>query len=1060
MLGKEDRIVRAVVESSLKLRYLLVVGAVVLLAVGAVRLRDMPVDVLPEFAPTTVEVQTEALGLSAAEVAELITVPMEQDLLNGVAFLDDIRSESVPGLSRVFLTFEPGTDLFQARQVVAERMTQAHALPHVSKPPVMLQPLSSTNRVMIIGVSSSTVSPIEMSEHARWTIVPRLVGVSGVANVSVWGFRDRQLQIQVEPEMLRTKNVSLLQVVEAAGNSLWYSPLTFVEASSPGVGGFIDTPNQRLGIQHLSPISTADDLAKITLQDDDGTAENLRLGDVATVVEDHQPLIGDAVVNGKGDGNLLLVVEKLPEANVLDVTRGVESAVAAMQPGFSGLEFDTTVYRPASFIDRAIGNLGVALLIGAALVLLMLTAFLFQWRAVVVALLAIPLSLVSAALVLWALGTGMNAIILAGFAAALVLVIDDAVTGVENVTRRLRDRDREGNAPSRAMIVRDATLEVRTPALYAMVIIALAVLPVFFLDELAGSFFPDAAGAYLLALLVSMAVGLVVTPALALVLLREPAREPRESPVAGWLRRGYDGALSRLVHAPRVVYVAAGTAAVAAGVAIPFLGQSLLPTFKEEQLLIRWDGPSGTSLPEMSRITARASRELHSVPGVREVGAHVGRAVSSDVSAAVNSAELWVSIDPSADHDATVAAIQNVVGGYPGLSGTFETFSNDRATDVLGRSDKDVVVRVYGEDADVLLTQARRIEGAMEGVDGTVGTGIELPVQEPTLEIEVDLAAAQARGIKPGDVRRAAATLLGGIVVGNLFERQKVFDVVVWGTPGTRSNATSIRQLLIDTPGGGHVRLGEVADVRIAPNPSVVERQAVSRYLDVSANVSGRDRGDVVADLKDRLVGIQFPTEYHIEVLAAGGQPLGRLLGLGFAAALGILLVLQACFGSWRLAAVAFLALPVAATGGVLAALAAGGTISLGSFIGLAAVFGLAVRSSILLIDRYRELRSADGQPFGTELVLRGARDRFLPTVTTAASAAGAMLPFVVAGSIAGFELVQPVAVVVLGGLVTSTLLTLFAMPALYLRFAAAVEREAAGAPDSSYILVPSEPSS
>ena len=425
---------RWIVGSSLRFRGLVVALAVAILALGITQLRDMSVDVLPEFGPTTVEVQTEALGLSAPEVEQLITVPMEQDLLNGVAFLDDIRSESVPGLSRILMIFEPGTSIFRARQAVAERLTQAHALPNVSKPPQMLQPVSSTNRVLMVGVSSQSTSAIEMSVLARWTIVPRLMGVPGVANVAIWGQRDRQLQVQVDPERLRDRNVSLSQVIESTGNALWFSPLSFVEASTPGTGGFIDTANQRLGIQHFSPITTAATLSQVALEDTNG--RRLQLGDVASVVENHQPLIGDAVVkNGRG---LVLVVEKFPDASALDVTRGVEDAINSMRPGLSGLEFDTTVYRPASYIDKAISNVRLALIAAAVLLALVFTAFLGRWRAAVVGLVTIPLSIITGALVLYALGKTMNAMVLAGLVAALVLVIDEAVVDIDNITRRLR----------------------------------------------------------------------------------------------------------------------------------------------------------------------------------------------------------------------------------------------------------------------------------------------------------------------------------------------------------------------------------------------------------------------------------------------------------------------------------------------------------------------------------------------------------------------------------------------------------------------------------------------
>ncbi|MGH8971304.1 MAG: efflux RND transporter permease subunit, partial [Actinomycetes bacterium] len=340
---------RWIVRSSLTFRLLVLSVAAGLMLFGLFRLPDASVDTLPEFTPPTVEIQTEALGLSAAEVEQLITVPLEADLLNGVAFLDDIRSESVPGLSSIELIFEPGTDILEARQVVAERMTQAHALPHVSKAPAMLQPLSSTSRVVMAGISSDDMSLIDMSVLAQWKIKPRLLGVKGVANVAIWGQRDRQLQVQVDPAKLRENGVTLTQVMKTSGNALWWSPLSFVEASTPGTGGFIDTPNQRLGVQHISPIKTADDLAAVTVEDTEG--RRLRLGDVATVVEDHQPLIGDAV--GGDSSGLMLVVEKFPGASTTQVTRDVEAALDAMKPGLPGVTVDTSIYRPASFVDSA-----------------------------------------------------------------------------------------------------------------------------------------------------------------------------------------------------------------------------------------------------------------------------------------------------------------------------------------------------------------------------------------------------------------------------------------------------------------------------------------------------------------------------------------------------------------------------------------------------------------------------------------------------------------------------------------------------------------------------------
>jgi Cu/Ag efflux pump CusA len=1043
---------RAIIDTSIRFRLLVLALAAGAIAVGVTQLPKTSVEVLPDFTPPTVEVQTEALGLSAEEVEELITVPLEQDLLNGVAFLHDIRSESVPGLSRVLMVFDEGTDLFTARQVVAERLTQAHALPNVSKPPQMLQPLSSTNRAMMVSVSSKSRTPLDLGILARWTIGPRLVGVPGVANVAIWGLQDRQLQVQVNPEKLRQNDVTLLQVVESAGNSLWVSPLTFIEASTPGTGGFIDTPNQRLGVMHRSPVTSAEDLSKITLEDIG--SRQLRLGDVANVVEDHQPLIGDAVVNdGRG---LMLVVEKFPEANTLEVTNGIEDAISAMEPGMAGVEFDSTVYRPASYIDRSINNLEIALIAGFLLIALVLLA-LFRWRTAVIALIAIPLSLLVGVLALFAFGATMNAIVLVGLAAALLLLIDDAIVDVENVTRRLREKREED---STAAVVIRAMLETRRAALYALLILGAAIAPVFFLERLAGAFFPDMAAAYLVALVASMVVALTLTPALSALLFSRGQIDQDETAPAGWAQRVYGAGLAKVVGSPRIAYAAVGLVLVGTAIAAPAaMNNSLLPTFKESELLIRWDAAPGTSLPEMNRITGLVSSELRSIDGVREVGAHVGRAVTGDTSLNVNSADLWVGIDEDADYDSTVSAINRTIAAYPGLAGEVKTYSNEKVSQAMAArgAEDDVVVRVYGEDLNVLGTEAEKVRRSISGIDGIAGARIETPVKEPTLEIEVDLAKARAHAIKPGDVRRAASTLLSGINVGSLFEEQKVFDIVVWGTPDTRSSLTSVRNLLIDTPTGGHVQLGQVADVRIKPNATVVKRESVSRYLDVISGVSGRSRDDVVGDVNRSLAASSFPIEYHAEVLSADRQPVGKLLAIGITAAIVAFLLLQAYFGSWRLATLAFLTFLLPVAGGVLATLPGGGNLSFGSYIALFTIFGLAVRSGILLFDRMRELERDKKMPFGVELIVRGARERLLPVLATMLAGGLLYSLVLVLGGRAGYELLRPMAAVLVGGVVATALVVLYVLPVLYLRFASSPAAEAVEeeeAPDAPVVPV------
>ena len=1022
----------AVLRCCLRFRLLVAAAAIALLAIGGSQLRKMPVEVLPDFTPTTVEVQTEALGLSAPEVEQLITVPIEQDLLNGVAFLKDIRSQSLPGMSRILMVFQPGTSIFKARQVVAERLTQTAALPQVSKPPRMLQPLSSTNRVLLVGMSSKKLSLLQLGVLARWTVAPRLVGLPGVANVSVWGQEDRQLQVQVDPARLRAQHVGLDQVVESSANALWVSPLTFVEASTPGTGGFVETANQRLGVQHEQPITTAKDLAEVRVE---GT-KKLVLGDVANVVENHQPLIGDAVVNGKP--GLLLVVQRFPGTNLLQVTNTVERALNRMQPGLTGVDFDTDVYRPATYVESSIDNLRLALLIGFGVLAALLVALFLRLRSALVALLVVPLSLVAGTLVLWAFGATMNTIVLAGLAAALVVVIDDAVVAADNVANRLRRQAQDGAKHPIHETVGEAMAEVWQPLVYATLIVGLALVPVFFLDRLAGAFFPRLAAAYLLALAASLAVALTVTPAVAALLLSRGRLDTGAlPPLVGRLQQRYASSLARVVTRSTAAYAAVGALVVLAAATAPFLGQSLMPTFKESQLLVNWQGPPGTSLEEMNRITARASREIAAIPGVGDVGGHIGRAVSGDQIVDSNTGELWVSIDSRADYNRTVAAVKRVVAGYPGLFHDVETYTQSQVNAASPAPGSDVVTRIYGEDLKTLGAQAQKVRDAIAGVNGVSAAHVLLPPEQPTVEVQVDLARADKYGIKPGDVRRAATTLLSGLVVGSLFEQEKVFDVVVWGTPQIRNSLTSVRNLLIETPEGGYVRLGEVATVKVAPSPEIIQRQAVSRYVDVGASVSGRDRDAVVRDIQNRLQDLSFPIAYHAEVLAADRQPTWRLVSIAIASLVGMFLLLQALFGSWRLATLTLLSVPLGAIGALAGVLVAGGNLSFASSIGLFAAFAFALRCGALLFTRCRRLEQ-EGEAFGTALVLRAAGERLPAVVTTGAAAAAFLVPVLVMGTRPGLELIHPLAIVVAGGLVTSIPYTLFVLPVLYLRFGAA----------------------
>ncbi len=1042
--------IRSIVRSSLRFRLLVLAIAVGVMGVGIAQLRNAPTDTLPEFTPPYVEIQTEALGLSAEEVEQLVTVPMEADLLNGVEGIEVMRSESLPSLSSITLVFEDGFDLYTGRQLVQERLTQmgAAALPNISKPPVMLQPYSSSSRLLMFTLDSDKVTPIEKSVIARWTLQPRLLGVPGVANVAIWGFRDRQLQVQVDPKRLHDRNVSLKQIIESTANAQIASPLSFVEGAVPGTGGFIETPQQRLGVRHVfDKLTRPSELKKIPV---DGS--NLRLGDVARVVEDHQPLIGDAVVND-GEG-LMLVVEKLPGKNTLEVTRGVETALEDLKPGLAGMDPDTSVFRPASFIEDAIDNLTLALVIAGILIALAIAAFMFQWRTILVALFTIPLALVAAALALDLLGETFNALSFAGLAVGLALVIDEAVAGAENIGRRMRQHKEAGSDRPTLDIVREATSEIRSPLAYGTFIALLAIVPVVVMEGRPGAFFEPLALSYALAVGVAMVVALTVTPALSMLLFSLGSPGQGESKLAAALRSRYDKALAKVADKARPIMIGAAALVIIGALAFALQDKSVIPSFKDRDVLVSLDAEGGTSNTRMTEIATDVSRELRSLPGVDNVGAHVGRAVAGDQRQDVNSAEVWVSIDSGADYDKTFASIEDAVGGVQGVESDVITYSEQKirdvgalrngqnlatgeGIDVLTGSDQPLTVRMFGQELDVLRREAAKVQTLMAQTDGVVDPQVSQITAAPNVEVVVDLDRARQFGVKPGDVRRAQATLVQGLVVGSVFENQRVFEVVVKGTSDLRRSVADIRGLLIDTPAGDQVRLDRVADVRVRDVPISIPRDSVSRYLDVNADVSGRSLDSVASELEGKLRNASFPIEYHAEVLTQTSSSevnLGLVIGAALAVLIATFLLMQAAARGWRLAVLAFAMLPLALSGGAIAALIDGGY-ELGSLVGFIALLGIASRNVITLIRRYQDLERYEGEKFGPELVARGARERLAPMLTTAVSLGLAALVFVIMGVQPGLEIVNPMAIVILGGLVTTTAMSLIVLPVLYLRF-------------------------
>ena len=1013
---------------SLRFRLLVLSAALALIGFGILSLRSSQMDVFPEFAPPKVEIQTEAPGLSTEEVEQLVSIPIE-NALTSTPFVETLRSKSVLGLSSVVLILERGANLEVARQNVQERLALAvPTLPTAARAPVILPPLSSTSRVLKVGIHSDTLSQMEMSESARWTIRPRLMAVPGVANVAIWGQNNKQYQVHVDPRQLAEQNVTLNQLVSSVANAV-----------SQGGGGFVDTPNQRLPIRHQSWVESPEDLKRAVLNrgvptNPTSAGSSLTIGDVSQVEIGAPPAIGDAVVNSQP--GLLLIVEKYPWGNTLEVTRGIEAALESLKPALPGMVMDTTIFRPATFIETALDNLSWALWLGCAMVVGVLVVFLADLRTAIISAVAIPISLLGAIVVLVALGESINTMVIAGLAIALGSVVDDAIIDVENIIRRLKINAASETPQPVAQVILQASLEVRSAIVYASAIVIVTIVPVFFLDGLAGAFFRPLALSYTLAILVSLLVALTVTPAMCYLLLKVDPDHSESGRLARWLQKGYLAVSKRTIHRPWFASVLLLGCLVGTAFVVPRFGQEFLPNFKENDFLMHWVEKPGTSLEAMRRITIRASEELLTIPGVRNFGAHIGRAEAADEVVGPNFTELWVSISPEVDYDSTVAKIQEMVDGYPGLHRDVLTYLRERIKEVLSGADASIVVRISGPELSGLRSSAEQVSTALSGISGVADLKVEAQVLVPQILVRMRPEKALLYGLSENDLRVAESVFLGGLKVGEIYEGQAIQDVVVWAKSPVREDLTALQQLLVETPTGERVPLGEVAEISIVPAPNAIVREGASRRIDVTCNVKGRDLGSVAAEISRQLQTVSFEPGYYPELLgefAAQEAAVKRLAAMAGLAVLVILVLLQSDFESPRMVAVVFLSLPFSLIGGVAGIALGGGVISLGSLVGFVAVLGIAARNGIMMVSHYRHLQLEEGEPFGLDLVLRGSCERVVPILMTALTQILALVPIAWGGNLPGYEIEYPMALVILGGMVSSTLLSLFLLPAFYL---------------------------
>ena len=1024
---------RWLVGCSLRFRYLVVGLAAGLMFFGVQVLGHEKLDVFPEFAPVSVEIQTTCLGLSPEQVESLTTVPLEA-ALQGVPGVDDVQSYSEPELSAIYLYFRSGTSQLHARQLVQERLrTTAPTLPTWCDPPQMYPIVSATSRVMQIGFTSTTLSPLELSTVAQWTIRPKLMGVPGVANAAIWGVNPRQIMVEGDPARMRTHGITLDELMATAADSVDAGELGFTTGSAVGALGFTETPAQRLDVANIQPIQTPSQMAQVPLET--GNGKLITIGQVATVAWGYPTPTGDALVDG-GHG-LMMVVEKFPGANTLQVTRGVEAALAALAPGLHGVHVDSGIFRQAAFIQTAIGNLGLSVILGCILVVFVLLAFLFQGRAALVSLLAIPLSLVTAAVVLELAGSTINTMVLAGFAVAVGVVVDDAIIDMENILRRLRAWRVQGKPVTPLRLVLAASLEVRVAIFYATLINIVAVVPVMLVGGLTGAFFEPLALAYGLAVLASMLVALTVTPALGLILLGGARLAPADPPPMRVLKRGYAWALRLALRLPWLAFAAVPVAIAAAVVVYPRIGQDLFPDFKEPDFLVHFVTKPDTSLPDMDREVAQLQRELLAIPGVADVGSHIGTAPLGEEINGVNFSESWLSLSPGADYPKVLAQVRAVAAGHPGAFSDVQTYLHERIDEVLtdGTTD-DVVVRVYGSDVEPARCAGQPARcgpgpGARADRRPPGRAGVHPPGRRPgqpgrSPPLRADAGGDQARGRDHDGQRADVGDLLRrGAHHGRGLEHPGY--PAEPGQPPAAPDRHPQRRARRPRRGG----LGHRAAV---PQPGAAgKRPALHR----GGRQPRRPRPGL-GDQRGQVGAGAVPLPGRLPVRAAGGGDRARRRaaaaadpGAGRGADHPV-----AAAGRLRHLAAVVPAVPDPARG-------AGRRGARG--VGRAGHDHPGRAGRLLHRARHRRpQRHPADQPLPSSGAGRGGpvragacaprrHERLSPIMMTALATALALVPLVLGGNRPGQEIEYPMAIVILGGLATSTLLNLFVLPVLYL---------------------------
>ncbi len=985
-------------------------------------------DVYPEFAPPQVSIQTEAPGLAPEQVELLVTQPIE-NAVNGAPGIETLRSRSIQGLSVVTITFEASTDVYRNRQVIAERLTAvAGQLPDGVRAPVMTPLTSSTSTVLAIGLTSETRSLMELRTLADWTLRLRLLAVPGVAKVAIFGGDLKQLQIQVRPERLFVYNLAIDDVVAAARR-----------ATGIRGAGFIDTNNQRIVLQSQGQSLTTKQLAATVVVHHNGA--NVTLADVARVAEAPAPPIGAAAIMGKP--GVQLVISAQYGANTQEVTANVEKALDDLRPALAaqGIILHPDLFRPANFIQTAVGNVQSALLLGAVLVVAVLLLFLFNLRTAAISCTAIPLSLLAAATLLTQLGVTLNAMTLGGLAIAIGEVVDDAVIDVENMLRRLRENRALPHPRRITDVVLDASIEVRSAVVYATFAVVLVFMPILTMSGVAGRLFGPLGHAYIFAVLASLVVALTVTPALSLVLLGRQHVPEHDPPVVAWLKRRYGSILQRVERYSTAVLATVVLLVLAGLVSLRSVGGAFLPELREGHFIIHMFSAVGTSLQESLRVGERVTAELRKLPFVRSVAQRVGRAEISEDIWGTHYSEVDVDLAPDKSQPAprAQAEIRNVLAQFPGVTAAVMTFLSERVFETISGYTAAVVINVVGNDLDVLDAKAQEVAHALSVVRGATEVTVQSQPGTPQIGIRVRPGEIARWGLDPVDVLDAVRVAYEGDDVGQVYQGNQVFGVSVIVDPGARRSIADVRDLTLHSPSGTYVPLSQIADVFEGSGRYMVLHQGARRVQTVTCNVAGVDLNSFLTAARDRIrSAVSLPPGTYIEFTGAGAaQARSRqdLLAHSVIAGAAIVLLLSVVMRHWRNLLLVLANLPFALIGGAIGVFASGGELSLGSLVGFVTLFGITLRNSIMLIAHYEHLVTIEGVRWGAEAALRGATERLAPILMTALVTALGLLPMALGSGAPGREIEGPMAIVILGGLMTSTALNLLVLPTLALRF-------------------------